>query len=155
MSRHSSMSAQRRAHLDRPVLMRLRIFAIILVVAIGLVVFDSTRVAAWSAPTVGLCFAASVVVGTVASRMLKLSWDAATEKVVGRLDAIGGVILVCYIAFMLLRSRLLGHWLQGAVLGVASLSVFAEAMAGLLLGTGLGIRLIFQARRREEGKAAG
>jgi hypothetical protein len=44
------------------------------------------------------------IVGYLTSRIFHLSWDADGEKVVGRIDAIGWIVLGVYIAFEIARA---------------------------------------------------
>jgi len=46
---------------------------------------------------------AGAALGVIASRIRRLEWDDQTSRVIARLDAIGAVILVGYIAAMLAR----------------------------------------------------
>lgn len=62
--------------------------------------------------------------------MVKISWHPEAEQVVSRLDRIGGIILMLYIAVEVGRKWLFGHWLQGAELNAFGL-IF---LGGLLLG---------------------
>lgn len=84
-------------------------------------------------------------VGTIVSRMYRLSWDEETSNVIGRIDWIGAVILVFYLIFVFTRAHLLGYWMQGAPLLIIIFSITAGTMLGRVLSTRHGIEKILKA----------
>jgi hypothetical protein len=79
-----------------------RILTVIALAMLGMLVADvaqGTLGVAWAAA--GLLAGAGL--GVIASRTRRLEWDDQTSRVIARLDAIGAVILVGYIAAMLAR----------------------------------------------------
>lgn len=146
---------QARQRVDRSIRIRVTLYAVIflvLIVIVVVVVVDAVRIGGRSVLPVMICLVAGLVVGGVASRMFRLSWDAVSGRVVGRLDAVGGVILVLYLAFSIFRGRLVGLWFSAPVVGVASLAVLAGVMAGQVLVTRRGVIRVFEILR---GEAAG
>jgi TRAP-type mannitol/chloroaromatic compound transport system permease large subunit len=136
--------ATTRQHVDRRILSQVRILTIIALAMLGILVVDvaqGTLGVAWAAA--GLL--AGAALGVIASRIRRLEWDDQTSQVIARLDAIGAVILVGYIAAMLARDWVLGHWVEGPALAALGLSVTAGALAGQVLGTRRGVRKVLEA----------
>jgi Kef-type K+ transport system membrane component KefB len=122
----------------------MRIYSLIFLAMLGVVVWD----VAWADIGALLALLGLIVgtlLGSLASRMYRLSWDEASNKVIARIDRLGFVILVFYIAFEVFRNQLFGHWLQGATLGAFSFSVLAGLMLGQASGTRHGIRRVLEA----------
>jgi hypothetical protein len=112
-----------------------------------IVVVDLVRIGGDAVLPALLCLAGGVVVGLGVSRMFRIGWDEVSERVVGRIDIVGAVILVCYIAFSIFRSRLVGLWVEAPVVGVASLAVLGGVMAGQAVGTRQGVIRVFRILR--------
>lgn len=122
----------------------MRLYSLIFLVMVVLVVVDSVRIGSRSLLPVLACLVGGVVVGVIASRMFSLSWDHVSKKVIGKLDVVGLVVLVLYVAVSIFRSRLLGLWFDGPVLSVAGLAVLAGIMAGQVVGTSRGVVRVFR-----------
>lgn len=137
-------SRPNRENVERRLRVRLRLYTLIFVAMLAVVIIEGVRGRVSPilivAGTLG-----GVTIGLVVSRMYDLHWDEETNKVVSRLDWLGGVILVLYLAFSLSRDWLFGHWVQGPSLGVLTLSLTAGTMAGRVLGTVEGIRRTMRA----------
>jgi hypothetical protein len=132
------------ARVDRSIRLRVRIYALIFLVMVVIVVMDAVAAGASSILPVLACLVGGFVIGQIASRMFSLSWDKVSEKVVGRLDVLGVIILLGYVTLSVFRTRLLGLWLDETVLGVASLAALAGIMAGQVLGTSRGVIRVFR-----------
>jgi hypothetical protein len=133
-----------RQYLDPHIIMRLRIYmivAIIMLIIVAYEVFQSTFsiYMALGGIIIGL------IVGTLVSRMYRLSWDEKANDVIGRIDWIGGVILVLYLIFIFTRAYYLGYWIHGAPLLAFILSITAGTMLGRVLSTRHGIDKILRA----------
>jgi hypothetical protein len=76
-----------------------------------------------------------LVVGIISARRYHLSWDHDAKKIVSRLDLIGIIILVLYIGFVIVRSKLIGIFVQGPVVGAVSFSITAGVIIGRVVGT--------------------
>jgi hypothetical protein len=76
-----------------------------------------------------------LVLGIISARRYHLSWDKDAKKIVSRLDLIGIIILVLYIGFVIVRSKLIGIFVQGPVVGAVSFSITAGVMIGRVVGT--------------------
>jgi len=136
--------ATTRRHIDRRILTQVRILTVIALAMLGILVVDvaqGTLGVAWAAA--GLLVGAAL--GVIASRIRRLEWDDQTSRVIARLDAIGAVILVGYIAAMLAPDWVLGHWVEGPALAALGLGVTAGALAGQVLGTRRGVRKVLEA----------
>jgi len=86
-------------------------------------------------------FLAGILLGVLMNRMYRFEWDDQAQKVIARIDWIGGVILAVYIGFTLSRNWIFGHWLQGATLTAFGLCLTAGSRLGRVLGTARGIRV--------------
>lgn len=142
--------AQARQRVDRPIRLRVAIYSVIFLVMAVLVVVDVVRVGGRAVLPVVLCLVGGIAVGLVVSRMFRLGWDEVSGRVVGRIDVVGVVILVLYVAFSIFRSRLVGLWVDVPVAGVASLAVLAGVMAGQAVGTRNGVIRVFRILRGQQ-----
>lgn len=141
--RHKERRARAALHIAKPIRLRVRIYFLIFLVMAVIVVVDSVRIGGASVLPVLASLVGGAVVGIIASRMFSLSWDHVSGKVVGKLDAVGVVILLAYLAFSIFKSKLLGVWFDGPILGVAGLAALAGVMAGQVFGTGRGVARVF------------
>jgi len=130
---------QARSQVDRSIRLRVRIYALIFVVMAFVVLVDTVVIGSRAVLPVVASLVLGAVVGVLASRMFALSWDSVSGTVVGRLDVLGVVILVLYLAFSIFRGRLHDIFLDGPVLGVAGLAALAGVMPGQVFGTGRGV----------------
>jgi len=132
-----------RQHIDRRLIVRLRLYCITCLVMLGVIVVEIVR------HKIGVTLAAGgiaigLVLGIVVSRMYRLSWDEQTTKVVAQIDWIGGGILGLYITFIFFRDWIFGHWLQGSTLVEFGLCISAGLMLGRVLGARHGISIALQ-----------
>jgi hypothetical protein len=118
---------------------RVAIYVAIFVVTTVIVVVESVGVGPASVVPVLACAAGGLLAGVLASRMFAMTWDNVSGRVIGRVDALGVVILVGYAAFQLLRSTVVDLWWDGPVLAPAGLAALAAAMAGQAIGTRKGV----------------
>jgi len=131
-------------HVDKKILMRARIFgfvSLVFVFILGQDFFNGTISLAYllGALIVG------ITVGMLASRMYHLSWDHDGKKVVGRLDAVGIVVLVLYILFAIFRKTLVGVVVHGPMIGTVTIAVMGGLFLGQILGIRNGVRGILKA----------
>ena len=138
------MATDPRQHIDRSIRIRVRIYSLIFLVVGVIVVAETVGQGLRAVLPVLACMAVGLVVGVAASRMFHLSWDAVSKRVIGRLDVVGGVILVLYVLFSVFRTRIIGFWFDGPVVGVAGLAALAGVMAGQVIGTGHGVRRVYR-----------
>jgi len=112
---------------------------------LGIVFYDTFT------KTLPLVFAAfgilvGLFVGIFSSRMQHLSWDYDAKKIVSRLDIVGIIILICYMAFTIVKSKLIGIFVQGPVVGAVGFSITAGVMVGRVIGTRNAIMEILKER---------
>lgn len=93
--------------------MRVRIYALIVLVLTVIVVVETVGTGPRAILPVLACSVGGLVVGIVASRMFSPSRDSVGATVVGRLEVIGGVVLVGHLAFSVLRGDLPDLWFDG------------------------------------------
>lgn len=82
-----------------------------------------------------LCIIIGLTVGILSSRMMKIDWDKDEEKVVGRMDIYGVIILALFILFEIFRSRIVELFAGGSSAGTLSLLLLAFTLCGRILGT--------------------
>jgi hypothetical protein len=91
---------------------------------------------------IGVCI--GLLVGIIVSRSYHLSWDEETHNVIGRIDWIGAILLVCYLVFVFTKSYFAGFYVQGAALFAVVLGITAGTMLGRVLGTRRGINRLLK-----------
>lgn len=92
-------------------------------------------------------FLLSLVVGLMLSRMFKIFWNEEKEKVVSRLDMMGTILLIVYIAAEIGRKFVFQYWLSGAELNAFGLVILIGLLLGRFLGTGFQIKKILTVNR--------
>lgn len=130
-------------YLDKRLITRLRIYVIVMIVMLIVIVLEVIQ----STFTIPMTIGGMLIglgVGTLVSRMYRLSWDEGTSNVIGQIDWIGAVILVCYLIFVFTRAHYLGYWVQGAPLLGIIFSITAGTMLGRVLSTEHGIHKILE-----------
>lgn len=133
-----------RRGVSRRLLTQLRIFGLIFLVMLGVLVYDVIQ-GLVSVPAGLGGLALGVLLGVIVSRMYRLSYDEEEQQVAGRIDWVGGVILLLYIAFAVFRNQLFAPLVDAAQLAGFGLSVSAGTMLGRLVGTSRGIRRVLVA----------
>jgi uncharacterized membrane protein len=133
----------KRQYIEDRLIKRLRIYLIVMLVIFAVIVieilagrFDITF--ALIGVLIGL------VIGIIISRSYRLSWDVETNNVIGRIDWIGAILLVCYLVFVFTKSYFLGFYVQGGQLFALLLGITAGTMLGRILGTSHGINKLLQ-----------
>ena len=128
-----------RRDVDHSILMKLRIYVLVFLGTAAAAVVDAVRGTSltWLFLAAGLM--AGVVLGMVASRMQRLDWDSFEQRMVGRFDVLGVLVLLAYIAFALNRSRIVEAWVPAVHAPATSLAVLAGLMFGQVLGTRRGL----------------
>ncbi len=128
----------------RKLLFRLRRLALIFMIITGVLIYEiSHNYIALYLALFG--FMTGMVIGLlVARRMHNITWDAASNKAITKMDRVGIFILVAYLLFAISRRWIFSHWLQGYVLSAFSLSVAAGGMLGRFWKTRQKIRQILK-----------
>ncbi|MBI2102660.1 hypothetical protein HYT55_02380 [Candidatus Woesearchaeota archaeon] len=130
------MIQRNKQHIDRKLVLRLRfLFAVFMFMAIIIsydVVVGAIRfLLALSGVLIG------IGLGFLAGRMMRIRWHEKKNKISTEMDKQGVIILVAYLIFVFFRDRLLGHWLDGAVLTAFGFSL----LTGILFGRYLNMKL--------------
>lgn len=133
-------------HIDKKILMRARIFAVVSLIFIIILARD-LLIGSISLWILLVAVTAGIFVGIFASRMYHLSWSHDGKKVIGRLDRVGIAVLVLYIIFAIFRQRIVGIFIHGPILGTVTVAV----MGGLFIGQILGIRNGIKGILKDEG----
>lgn len=133
-----------RQYLEPRLIMRLRIYTAVMIIMLAVILFEVLqRTFTISLAVCGILI--GLVIGTIASRMYRLSWDEETSHVIGRIDRIGAAVLVFYLIFVFTRAHFLGYWMQGAPLMALILSITSGTMLGRVMSTRKGIKKILKA----------
>lgn len=144
MSRTTPQKTAGRKPVSRRLLLQLRIFGLIFLLMLGVLAYDVATgqvTVFWSLGGLVL----GIVLGVVVSRMYSLSYDEAEQQVAGRIDWVGGVILLLYLTFAVFRNQLFAPFVDASQLAGFGLAVSAGTMLGRLVGTGRGIRRVLVA----------
>jgi hypothetical protein len=146
-SAEQSGPAPRPCWRDEPVHRRIRgqglIMAVIGLVVLGLAVTDLARgMIGPLGAAVG--FVGGALVGVIAARVNRFSWDAGSRRVVARIDRLGLAILVAMVLAHLSRDWLLGHWIHGALLTALGVWISAGTLIGRVLGTRRGVATVLR-----------
>ena len=133
----------KRRHVEDRLIRRLRIYLIVSLVIFAAIVFEVLE------GRFGLALALTGVfiglaVGIIVSRTRHLSWDEETNTVIGRIDWIGAILLVCYLVFVFTKSYFAGLYVQGAALFAVILGIIAGTMLGRVLATRHGINKLLE-----------
>lgn len=142
MSEHPERPTRGGKVVDRTLRIRVRIFLLIFLGSLVIAVVDAVRIGFGAALPVAGAFLLAVAVGMVVSRMFALSWDTVNGRVIGRIDAIGAVILVGYVLLSVFRSTVVDLWFDGALVAAVSVAVLSGLMLGQVVGTVRGVRRI-------------
>lgn len=144
----SHRSARREAvrrYVSRSIRFRVRLYVVVFAIALvgaGVGTIRIGGVAIWFA-LAGLLV--GVTVGVLASRITRLRWDSFARRVVGKIDAVGAIVLVSYLLLAVYRSRIVDIWVHGPTGAATSLAVLAGMMAGQVLGIQYGLSRLYRA----------
>jgi hypothetical protein len=131
-------------YIDDRLIKRLRIYMIIMGIMLVVIIFEiimGSFSIAWALGGILV----GLGVGVLISRMYRLSWDEETNNVIGRIDWIGGAILILYLIFVFSRTYYLSYWVQGTPLLALVFSITAGTMLGRVMSTEHGIKKILTA----------
>ena len=121
-------------HVDKKLRFRLRLYSIISLAMLGIVLYEIfINILPLEFAVVGIFI--GLFVGIISARMYHLSWSKDAKKIVSRLDTVGIIILVCYMAFVIVRSKLIGYFVAAPMVGAVGFSITAGIMIGRLIGT--------------------
>jgi len=133
----------KRQHVEKRLIRRLRIYLIVSLVIFAAIIIEVLE------GRFGLALALTgvligLVVGIIVSRTRQLSWDEETNTVIGRIDWIGAILLVCYLVFVFTKSYFAGFYVQGAALFAVILGIIAGTMLGRIFATRHGINRLLE-----------
>lgn len=133
-----------RKHLDRKLIFRLYIFALIFMIMLGILAYDIFR------RTIGFTLGGGlllgIMIGFVTGRIFVTKWHEQAKKVVTQIDEVGVVVLILYILFSVFRNRIFGHWLHVPILTAFTFSIIGGVILGRLLATTRSIKNILSTR---------
>ncbi len=135
------MEPEIKKHIDKKLVRRMIMFAIILTIMTGVLVYEifiSNINLLWI--IVGIV--AGIFIGFIAGRIFTIEWSKEKKVVVGRLDLIGGIVLTLYILVSIGRSWIFAHWFKGMMLTAFTFSFIEGAMIGRLLSMRFNIKRV-------------
>jgi hypothetical protein len=118
---------------DKKLIFRLRMFAVIFTVMIGIILYDIIT------DTIGILLAISgitigLLIGYVRGHLANIKWHPERNKVITQIDTIGIITLILYLSFSLSKKWIFGHWIHGPALTAFSFSTVSGIMAGRFFG---------------------
>jgi len=128
-----------KTNIDKKLITRQRIFLVIvsIVIIISIVNIAKGKIE----PLLAVAgFLLASIIGILLSRMFKIFWHSEEEKVVSKLDTLGTILLIIYIAIEIGRKWIFEHWLTGAELNAFGLIILGGLLLGRFLGTGRKIK---------------
>jgi hypothetical protein len=132
-------------HLDKKLRFRVRLYALISLVMLGIVLYEIfIKILPVEFAVVGVFI--GLFLGIISARIYHLSWNHDAKKIVSRLDIVGTIILVLYILFAVVRSRLIGIFVAAPMVGAVGFSITAGIMIGRVVGTRNAIMEILKER---------
>jgi len=142
----SQKNKHARKFVERKLVIRLYIFFVILVLLLGIIMYEIGNEYIPLSKTVS-AFSIGVLTGVVFSRRKKIFWQEETAMVIARMDSIGIILLVVYVAYIIFRHEWLAHWFYGHELTAFSFSLAACAMAGRVFNIRRQIRRILKRKK--------
>jgi hypothetical protein len=132
-----------RDFVERKLLLRLKLFFGVFALLIAVIFYEVAHGHIGATTSVGSIML-GMMVGAIFVRRKRIYWEEETSRVIARMDRIGVVLLVLYIALAIIRRYLLDHWLHGNQLIGFSFSLAAGTMLGRLLSMRSQIRQILK-----------
>ncbi len=134
---------QDQSHVEKRLILRLRLYFIVMLVIFATIAFEVLD--GNFAPTYAVIGGVvGLGVGVIVSRRFHLSWDAQTNNVIANTDLIGAVVLVCYLGFVIGRPYMVGLFVEGAPFFAVLLGLTAGTMLGRIVGTEHGIHKLLR-----------
>lgn len=110
-------------------------FAVIFLVVLAIGIYE--LIAGNLSPLLAfLSCSGGIVIGLGVGRVYSITWNEQAGKVIGKMDALGAVILIAYVVFAFFRKDILAHWLKGHQLTGFIIWLYA----GLILGRFITLR---------------
>jgi hypothetical protein len=134
MNNRKERSGHIKTHASKQLRINLRILSVVYVFLL-LITLYNVIIAQAIFYQVVLAILIGLVAGVISARMYKITWDKNEEKVVGRIDIYGVIVLVLFILFELNRGIIADLFVNGESLGSISLVLITSALFGRILGT--------------------
>ena len=132
-----------RFFVERKLLIRLRLFFLIFALLVVAIFREVARQHITSSTSIGAVML-GMLLGGVFVRRKKIYWEEETSRVIARMDRVGVILLVLYIAIAIIRHFLVDQWFHGKQLVGFSFSFAAGTMLGRLLSMRSQIRQILK-----------
>lgn len=122
-------------HVSHGLRLRLALFILFAGAVLGIVIYDTIRdgvsfILSLGGISIGMLF------GFILSRIYKIYWHEDSQKVIFKMDILGGILLVLYILFELYRESIVSEFIHGSIVVTLSVAI----VAGMSIGRVLGIR---------------
>lgn len=141
----SNIKQKSSKHIHRKLIYRLRVFALILAIIIGIVAYKIV-VGEISLSLAALGFLLGTSIGLIFGRMNKIVWHPETEKIITSLDKTAFILLIIYFVIEIGRKWFFSHWLHGEKLNAFVLIFAAGLFLGRLLAMIKSIKRILKAK---------
>jgi|tagenome__1003787_1003787.scaffolds.fasta_scaffold19113393_1 uncharacterized membrane protein len=135
-----------RQFVERKLIIRLRIFFVILVLLLCIIVYEMSNNYLPSSQAT-LAFFSGILIGAVFTRRKKIFWEEETSRVIARMDRIGIVLLIIYIVYVIFRHEWLAHLFYGHQLTALSFTLTAGTMTGRVLSMRTQIRQVLKSQK--------
>ena len=129
--------------MDRKLIFKLRRFAVILVVILGILSYDIFTGIIHPALAL-LAISIGFMTGKFVGKYANVHWHPETNKVVSKLNRAGVVILVLYLSFSFSKKWIFGHWIHGPSLSAFSFGIASGVMAGRLITIRKQVRILLR-----------
>jgi hypothetical protein len=140
-----SSAGKRLPHVQKKIRIQLLIFAVIFLI---ITILEIDRIIRQDLAVIPILvgFLVGLGIGIGLARTKVLGWDPEDGQVVGAMDLVGGLILVLYIVFVLIRDNLIERWISDpAMVGTIGLAVTGGVMVSRVVFTRKGIRTTLEA----------
>ena len=126
------MKSQRKKYIDKKLLFKLRLFAIIFLIMACIGVYDIME------EYIGIFLALSalalgILIGLLVGRANNILWHHEDEKAISKMDTFGICVLIAYTLLAIFRKKIFGHWLGGNELSGFIIWFSSGVMLGRLL----------------------
>ena len=142
----SGKNKHARQFVERKLVIRLRIFFVVLVVLLCLIIYEMSNRYILAGKAM-FAFFSGVLLGTVFSRRKKIFWEEETSRVIARMDRVGIVLLIIYIAYVIFRHIWLPHLFYGHELTAFSFILTAGTITGRVLSMRTQIRQVLKSQK--------
>lgn len=117
--------------IDKKLIKKIKMLLLILFIMAGVLIYEillSHINPLWILLGLSIGF----IIGAIIGRIISVQWHEEDSKVIGRLDLLGGIILVIYIILSISRHWLFAHWFTGPALTAFTVSFINGVMLGRL-----------------------